>query len=96
MKEVEQREAVLGYVTSQVEAFAHAARKPGAVPSSSSFNASLAGITQPVSITRKIEAVSGNTDLFYVEVTGTWKVTSSKTNRYQSIQLSTYVRTPYG
>jgi hypothetical protein len=96
MKEVEQRRSVLNYVTSLMEGLAASTRRPGAASLTNVSNVTIPGIANQVQITRKIEAVAGHTDVFYIETTAVWTVSSTKTNRQQQLTLSTYVRTPYG
>ncbi len=96
MKEIEQREAVLSYLTSQMEALTATARRPGATTLSNSINVTIAGVLKQVNVVRKIESVGGYPDLFYIEVTATWTVSSTRANRTQTLKLSNYARSPYG
>lgn len=96
MREVEQRQVVLSYMQSQMENLASSSRKTPPAALNSTTNITLNGISQAVVITKKASLVVGTTDLYFIDITANWNVTASKTNRSQTLRLSTYVRSPYG
>ena len=96
MREVEQRQVVLSYMQSQMETLASTSRKTPPAALNTTTNITLNGISQAVSVNKKASLVVGTTDLYFLDITATWNVTASKTNRSQTLRLSTYVRSPYG
>lgn len=96
MREVEQRQVVLSYMQSQMENLSSSSRKTPPAALNSTTNITLNGISQAVVITKKASLVVGTTDLYFIDITANWNVTASKTNRSQTLRLSTYVRSPYG
>jgi len=96
MREVEQRQMVLSYMQSQMESLANSSRRTPPAALNTTTNVTLNGIAQAVSVNKKASLVVGTTDLYFLDITASWKVTASKTNRAQTLRLSTYVRSPYG
>lgn len=96
MKEVEQRELVFASATSQMENLVASTRRPGGTTLSNSFSVPIPGLINPIVLSRRVETVVGHSDLFYVEVSATWTVSSSINDRGQTIRFATYVRSPYG
>ena len=96
MREVEQRQVVLSYMQSQMETLASTSRKTPPAALNTTTNITLNGISQAVSVNKKASLVVGTTDLYFLDITANWNVTASKTNRSQTLRLSTYVRSPYG
>lgn len=96
MREVEQRQVVLSYMQSQMENLSNSSRRTPPAALNSTTNITLNGIGQAVSVTKKASLVVGTTDLYFIDITANWNVTASRTNRSQSLRLSTYVRSPYG
>lgn len=96
MREVEQRQVVLSYMQSQMESLSNSSRRTPPAALNTTSNISLNGISQAVSVTKKATLVVGTTDLYFIDITANWNVTASRTNRSQTLRLSTYVRSPYG
>lgn len=96
LREVEQREIVLGYLRGQLESLAATSRKTTPSGLASTTSANLAGIGQPITLDRKVTAVSGSTGLYLVDVSATWTVTASPEEPARTLRLTTYVRSPYG
>lgn len=95
MREVEQREQVLAYLQTQIESLASSARRSGSAVSTSS-SLTLTGIAKPVTIEKKVELVSGNTDLYKIDVTAYWYDTVGAKDPSRTLRLTTFVRSPYG
>lgn len=96
IKEVAQREQVLGYTVTQIETLAASIRRSVPTPSTTVVNATLNEIPKQVSCERKVELVSGTSDLYLIDVKTTWTATSSAVNPTRVLRLTTYVRSPYG
>lgn len=95
IREVQQREQILAYLQTQMESLSSSNRRVGvATTSSSSLN--LSGISKQVTIDKKVELVTGTTDLYKVEVTANWNDTVSAKDTGRTMSLTTYVRSPYG
>ncbi|HRK21376.1 MAG TPA: hypothetical protein PLX06_06190 [Fimbriimonadaceae bacterium] len=96
MREVEQREYVLGYVRSQLESLAATSRKTKPSGLSTTASTTITGIPKAVTVDKKVTAVAGTTDLFFVDVTASWTVSSAPDEPVRTLRLTTYVRSPYG
>jgi hypothetical protein len=96
MREVEQRQVVLSYMQSQMESLANSSRRTPPAALNTTTGITLNGIAKAVTVNKKVSLVVGTTDLYFLDITATWNVTASKTNRSQVLRLSTYVRSPYG
>lgn len=96
LREVEQREIVLGYVRSQLEALAASSRKSVPTGLNTTSSATVAGIPKSLTLTRKVTAVSGTSDLFLVDVSAVWQLSASPNEPTRTLRLTTYVRSPYG
>ena len=95
MREVEQREQVLAYLQTQIEALAASSRKLGSASSTSS-SLTLSGISKQISFQKKVELVSGTTDLYKIEVTASWTASANLVDSPRTLTLTTFARTPYG
>ena len=96
LRETEQREQVLTYLETQIEALASSSRKtpPAALNSTSSLT--LTGISRQVTIDKVISLVPGTSDLYLVDLKATWYDTANMSDNQRVLRLTTYVRAPYG